>query len=48
MRLDEADDLARAGQHRLHQKAREGLQLVEGVDVERVAGGDDEGAVLAR
>ena len=44
--LDEPGDLARAGQHRLDVQAGERLQLVEGVDVERVAGGDDERAVV--
>ena len=46
--LDEARDLARAGEDRLDVQAGEGLQLVEGVNVEGVAGGDDEGAVVAR
>src|SRR5262249_9249241 len=39
--------MRRAISHRLHLEAGERLQLVEGVDVERVAGGDDESAVLA-
>ena len=48
VRLDEPGDLARTGQHRLDLQAGEHLQFVEGVDVVRVAGGDDEGAVVAR
>ncbi len=48
VRLDEPGDFARAGQHRLDVQAGQRLQFVEGVDVERVAGGDDERAVLAR
>ena len=47
VRLDEPGDLARAGQHRLDVQAGQRLQFVEGVDVEGVAGGDDEGAVVA-
>ena len=37
-----------AGQHRLNLQAGQHLQFVEGVDVERIAGGHDEGAVVAR
>ena len=48
VRLDEPGDLARTGQHRLDLQAGQRLQLVEGVDVEGIAGGDDQGAVLAR
>ena len=46
MGLDEAGDLARTGQHRLDVQAGQRLQFVEGVDVERIAGGHDQGAVL--
>jgi hypothetical protein len=44
--LDEPGDLARAGQHRLDVQAGQRLQFVQGVNVERVAGGDDERAVV--
>ena len=44
--LDEPGDLAVRGQHRHDVQAGERLQLVEGVHVERVAGGDDEGAAV--
>ena len=47
VRLDEPGDLARAGQHRLDRQAGQRLQFVERIDVERIAGGDDQGAVLA-
>ena len=48
VRLDEAGDLARAGQHRLNLQAGQHLQFVERVDVVGIAGGDDERAVAAR
>ena len=47
MRLDEPGDLARAGQDRLNVQAGEHVQFVEGVDVEGIAGRDDQGAVVA-
>ena len=44
--LDEPGDLAGRGEHRHDVQAGERLQLVEGVGVERVAGGDDERPVV--
>ena len=44
--LDEPGDLPRRGQHRHDVQAGERLEFVQGVGVERVAGGDDQGAVV--
>ena len=44
--LDLPGDLLALGQHRLDREAGRGAQLIERVEVERVAGGDAERAVL--
>ena len=44
--LDEPGDLAGRGQYGHHVQAGERLEFVQRVRVERVAGGDDEGAVV--
>ena len=46
MGLDEPGDLARTGQHRPDAQAGQRLQFVQGVHVEGIAGGHDQGAVL--
>ena len=48
MGLDEASDLLGAGEHRSYLQAGQGLQLVEGVNVKWIAGGDDQRAVFPR
>src|SRR5206468_10890951 len=46
--LDEPLNLTRAGQHRMDAHPRQRLQLVERIDVVRIAGGHRERAVVAR